>query len=170
MSRALTILLLVLTTTTGFCDEVEPKIYKMVQEYVFTEFGEHGVQAILPIPKSYMKTLEGKDFDEVKCRLKGKSNLYLYLDCDFMFKGQKVSSFPITTRIREGSKVAVEKNQKVAIVYVSKNLRISILGVALQNGKIGDYIEVKNLSTGKVLKGKVVSEGEVLIEQRGEIE
>jgi len=75
-----------------------------------------------------------------------------------------VATIPITFRISATTKWAVVKNQKVSIVYLNKNIKIQMLGVALENGKEGDYIKVKNISTGKELVGKVISNDTVLIE------
>lgn len=145
-------------------EEIEHKVYRLIQEKIYKEFSDYSIVSILPIPKSYLKTLEGKEFDSINCKSKGNSNLYLYLDCEFINDNQPVSSFPVTVRIKEGSKVLIEKNKKVDILYIDKNIKIKMLGVSLKSGKLGDYIEVKNLSTGKILKGKVISDSEVLIE------
>lgn len=145
-------------------DEVEGKVYQLIQEKVYKNFDEYDIISTLPIPKSYIKTLDDKNVDDVNCKFKGVSNLYLYLHCDFISSQKVISSFPITLRIKEGGKVVVEKNRKVSVLYIDRNIKIKMLGIALQSGKVGDYIEVKNISTGKVLKGKVVSSDEVIIE------
>ncbi|WP_457641149.1 flagellar basal body P-ring formation chaperone FlgA [Persephonella sp.] len=56
----------------------------------------------------------------------------------------------------------VKKKDYVKVIYYRKNIRIEIVGQALQNGKIGDFIKVKNLSSGKVLECKVIGENTVL--------
>jgi flagella basal body P-ring formation protein FlgA len=79
-----------------------------------------------------------------------------------------VATIPITFRILATTKWTIVKNQKVSIVYLNKNIKIQMLGVALENGKEGDYIKVKNISTGKELVGKVISNDTVLIEANRE--
>lgn len=158
------IIILLLSFKVYSQEDLESKVNQMVSEHVYSNFSSYEIISILPISKSYIKILEGKEFDSVVCKSKGSSNLYLYLGCSFKHMGVDVASFPVTVRIKEGSKVAIEKNKKVSILYIEKNFRISLLGVALQSGKIGDIIEVKNISTGKVLKGRVISETEVLVE------
>ncbi len=55
----------------------------------------------------------------------------------------------------------VFKNAPVRVVYVSNNIRIEMVGQALQNGALGDIIEVKNISTGKKLLCRVIGSGVV---------
>ncbi len=58
----------------------------------------------------------------------------------------------------------VRRGEEVDIVYRRGNIEIVFRGKALQSGFYGDRIRVRSLNTGKILKGKVVSEGGVLIE------
>lgn len=148
-----------------FADEdVEVKLNKMLGDYVYSNFRDYDVISILPVAKSYIKTLMGKDFDDVNCKSKGNSGMYLYLDCQFLENGKPVSSFPVTVRIKDKGNETVRKDQKITIIYTSKNIKIGLLGVAMNSGKVGDVIEVKNISTGKVLKARVLSNTEVLVE------
>jgi len=55
----------------------------------------------------------------------------------------------------------VFKNTPVKVIYESGVIRIEMTGVALQNGAVGDIIEVKNISTGKKILCKVVGNGVV---------
>ncbi|WP_457678198.1 flagellar basal body P-ring formation chaperone FlgA [Thermovibrio sp.] len=56
----------------------------------------------------------------------------------------------------------VKRGMPVKVVYNSGAIHIELLGVALQNGAAGDIIEVKNLSTGKILRCKVEKDGSAL--------
>ncbi|MCX7760811.1 MAG: flagella basal body P-ring formation protein FlgA [Hydrogenothermaceae bacterium] len=147
-------------------EDLNSKLDKMLNDYVRENFSQYEIISLVPIAKSYIKTLEGKEFSKVECKSKGSSSLYLYLECKFLNGEQLVSSFPVTFRIKEGGRPVIEKNKKVDIVYITKNLRIKMMGVAVQSGKVGDIIEVKNISTGKVLRGRVISENEVLVEEQ----
>lgn len=51
----------------------------------------------------------------------------------------------------------VLKSKNVKILYSGGPISIELMGLALQNGSLGDLIEVKNVSTGKVLKCKVIA-------------
>ncbi|MRJ01892.1 MAG: flagellar basal body P-ring formation protein FlgA [Epsilonproteobacteria bacterium] len=53
----------------------------------------------------------------------------------------------------------VKKRRSVKILYERGAIRIELLGLALQNGEKGDIIRVKNLSSNKVLRCKVISSG-----------
>jgi len=55
----------------------------------------------------------------------------------------------------------VKKNSSVKILYQKGPIRIELLGLALENGKKGDIIKVKNLSSNKVLRCEVLSSGSV---------
>ena len=74
-----------------------------------------------------------------------------------LYAGTKLqpSNIEIAGTIKKGQKISVEIN------YGS--LTISDRGEALQNGEFGQEIDVKNLRTGKTLKGTVVSENIVEI-------
>nr|WP_204305124.1 flagellar basal body P-ring formation chaperone FlgA [Desulfurobacterium thermolithotrophum] len=53
----------------------------------------------------------------------------------------------------------VWRNKPVKIIYDIHNIHIELLGIALENGAIGDIIRIKNISTGKVLICKVIGNG-----------
>ncbi|MEO2068742.1 MAG: flagellar basal body P-ring formation chaperone FlgA, partial [Desulfurobacteriaceae bacterium] len=53
----------------------------------------------------------------------------------------------------------VFKGKPVKVVYSSGTIHIEILGIALENGSLGDIIKVKNISTGKVLLCRVIGNG-----------
>jgi flagella basal body P-ring formation protein FlgA len=55
----------------------------------------------------------------------------------------------------------VKKRRNVKIVYKKGGITIEFLGLALDNGKKGDIIRVKNISTNKVLRCKVLSKSAV---------
>ncbi len=55
----------------------------------------------------------------------------------------------------------VKRSKNVKIVYKRGGIHIELLGLALENGKRGDIIRVKNLSSNKVLQCKVISDGVV---------
>ncbi len=57
--------------------------------------------------------------------------------------------------------VVIKKNQIVYIVARGRNFVVKAKGIALQDGRKGEIIKVKNLSSKKVLWGKVISSKEV---------
>jgi flagella basal body P-ring formation protein FlgA len=56
----------------------------------------------------------------------------------------------------------VRKRKKVKIVYRNRNINIELMGLALEDGAVGDIIKVKNISSGKVILCKVVKENTVI--------
>ncbi len=56
---------------------------------------------------------------------------------------------------------AVKKKDKVKVIYDKGFIRVELLGVALENGEVGETIRVKNLSSGKEIKCKVTGIKEV---------
>lgn len=56
----------------------------------------------------------------------------------------------------------VKRKDYVKVIYSRNSIRIEIQGVALENGKLGDLIKVKNISSGKVLICKVIGKDTVL--------
>ncbi len=57
----------------------------------------------------------------------------------------------------------IRRGEEVNVIFRSGNLEISFSGKALDTGFYGDIIRVKSLNTGKILRGRVISEGSVLI-------
>lgn len=61
------------------------------------------------------------------------------------------------------SNSSVKKGDKITIIVSFGSMKITDKGEALQKGNMGDLIEVKNLRTGKTLKGTVISKDTVEI-------
>ncbi len=57
----------------------------------------------------------------------------------------------------------VRRGEEVNIIFRRGNLEISFVGKALDNGFLGDTIRVRSANTGKILRGRVISEGSVLV-------
>ena len=58
----------------------------------------------------------------------------------------------------------IQTGREVAIVYTDGICRISATGVALQEGVAGDYIKVKNKSSGKMIIARVVDASAVAVD------
>jgi len=57
----------------------------------------------------------------------------------------------------------VRPGSPVTLVYESARLRVEAAGQAVEGGKVGDVIRVKNLSSGQILEGQVTSSRIVII-------
>ena len=58
----------------------------------------------------------------------------------------------------------VESGREVSIVYTNGLCRISAQGVILQKGMAGDYVKVKNKSSGKIVLARVVDKSAVTVD------
>ncbi len=57
----------------------------------------------------------------------------------------------------------VRRGEEVNVIFRKGSLEISFVGEALDNGFLGDTIRVRSANTGKILRGRVISEGSVLV-------
>ena len=69
---------------------------------------------------------------------------------------------PITTgSIREP--YVVTQGEAALVMYESGALRITINGVALQSGGVGQAVSVRNVDSGRIIKGTVRADGVVYV-------
>ena len=57
----------------------------------------------------------------------------------------------------------IEENMQVTIIHYGKHISVQMEGVALENGQYGDWINVKNSKSGRVILAKVIAEKKVNI-------
>ncbi|MCL2220304.1 MAG: flagellar basal body P-ring formation chaperone FlgA [Chitinispirillia bacterium] len=62
----------------------------------------------------------------------------------------------------------VARGDQVRINFIGERVRISVLGVARDNGGNGDRIWVENLQTGKLIRAAVSGRGSVVVHQEGD--
>lgn len=60
----------------------------------------------------------------------------------------------------------IGQDMPVAIQFTGGGLSISTPGLSLENGELGDYIEVRNLSSGLVLKGRVAGPQKITVQAK----
>lgn len=58
---------------------------------------------------------------------------------------------------------AVNKGEQVAIIATNGKISVRMQGEALENGKIGEQIRVKNLQSGRTIRAVVVARGRVKV-------
>jgi len=73
------------------------------------------------------------------------------------------ASSPITKGVLEDHFV-IKRNDIVSIVMENKKLMVKAKGRAIDRGRIGDVIRVKNLTSQKEITGRVVSDGVVTVD------
>lgn len=74
---------------------------------------------------------------------------------------RSLSTDKVLTRRLVKADELVKKGDKVIIVAGSSGFQVTMPGVALEKGEMHEQINVKNLSSGKVVIGRVVSRGKV---------
>jgi len=62
----------------------------------------------------------------------------------------------------------VARGDQVRINFVGERIKVSVLGVARDNGGSGDRIWVENLQTGKLIRAAVTGRGSVAVHQEGD--
>ncbi len=88
-----------------------------------------------------------------------------YTDINYLVGGKAKVFIPDGEIIKKSMIIPdydVKKKNNVKIIYSRNSIRIEIQGVALENGKKGDLVRIKNLSSGKVLLCKVIGKNTVL--------
>ena len=55
----------------------------------------------------------------------------------------------------------IKEDMKVTIIYHGKHISVQMEGIALENGQYGDWINVKNTKSGRVVLAKVIAEKKV---------
>lgn len=58
---------------------------------------------------------------------------------------------------------SIRQGNRVTIVAAGVNLRLSVAGIAMQAGRIGQFILVRNASSGKVIRAMVTGPGRVRV-------
>ena len=69
---------------------------------------------------------------------------------------------PIFSRQLE-TNFMIEEDMQVTIIHHGKHISVKMDGVALENGQYGDWINVKNTTSGRIILAKVVAEKKVTI-------
>ena len=52
---------------------------------------------------------------------------------------------------------------QVTIIHHGKHISVQMEGVALENGQYGDWINIKNSKSGRIILAKVIAEKKVTI-------
>ena len=57
----------------------------------------------------------------------------------------------------------VDSDSEVVIVSMGGGISVDMLGIALENGQFGDWINVENASSGKTIRAKIIAEKKVIV-------
>ena len=72
----------------------------------------------------------------------------------------------IITSINIQNAVIIHSGDLIDLTAVVNGIRVTTQGKAMENGREGDYIKVKNLASNKVVRGKVIDKNNVEISVR----
>ncbi|KTD50606.1 flagellar basal body P-ring biosynthesis protein FlgA [Legionella rubrilucens] len=64
-----------------------------------------------------------------------------------------------------GNQILIHKGQQVSIQAISESFKITMMGVALNDGALNDVIRVKNITSKKTVEGRVSGKSEVRVSQ-----
>ncbi len=62
-----------------------------------------------------------------------------------------------------GDPVLVERGQNTKLVFNAGDLVITASGVSMEPGSAGDFIKVRNVDSGRIVSGTVLSDGSVRV-------
>lgn len=89
---------------------------------------------------------------------------------EYFTRLSEVRGFQLRNRMRAGDVLssknllatdAVNRGEQIAIIATNGILRVRMGGEALNSGKIGDQIRVRNLQSGRIIRALVVGRGKV---------
>ena len=55
----------------------------------------------------------------------------------------------------------IGKDMQVTIFYQNEHISVQMEGIALEDGQYGDWINVKNIKSGRIILAKVIGEKKV---------
>jgi len=109
--------------------------------------------------------LIAKDFVEVNISDKGYikyfndiKNVRFYRLNKYLRKGDLIKAHDMSP------KTLIKYGQRVSIAVKSGLINVKTIGMAKKSGKIGDFIEIQNLKTKKIILGKIVDFNKVMVE------
>ncbi|SBS25576.1 flagellar basal body P-ring biosynthesis protein FlgA [Marinomonas aquimarina] len=141
------------------CEDPVWKSYVPVEQSILIE----GIKAITPISRGERITKQNTDIGEIDlATLRG----HLYTSANPPYglvasRNIRINHY-ITDQVTELPDL-IKKGSNVLITAQSNSIVVRMNGVALEDGVKGEQIRVQNVSSGRIVYGKVVSDGEVLV-------
>ena len=148
------------TTYAIACETPFWKSYVPISQTIWIQ----GIKAAAPISRGERFSQHNTDIGEVDlATLRG--HLYTQSNPPYGLQATRnirINDF-ITDRLTEQPNL-VKKGSRVQITAQSNSIIVRMNGEALEDGVKGQQIQVKNVSSGRIVYGKVVSSGEVLVD------
>lgn len=147
------------TTYAISCEDPVWKSYVPAVQSILIE----GIKAIAPISRGERISEQNTDIGEIDlATLRG----HLYTSANPPYglvasRNIRINNF-ITDQVTELPDL-IKKGSNILITAQSNSIVVRMNGVALEDGVKGQQIRVQNVSSGRIVYGKVVSDGEVLV-------
>ena len=120
-------------------------------------------QTAAPLPRGHVITEQ--DIQTVEYNL-AKLNRGYYTDKKSLIGQEtrrKLDKFKVIHPGQVKAPLMVKQGEHVALIATNKQFSVRMSGTALMNGALGDHIRVKNLSSKRIIEGKVTRNGEVTV-------
>ena len=147
------------TTYSLECRNPNWKSYVPVTQEIFIE----GIKAIAPIQRGGAITPQNTGIGEVNLNTI-RGHLYTSSNPPYGLMASRnirINTF-LTDQLTELPDL-VKKGSNVLITAQSGAISVKMNGTALEDGVMGQQIRVQNVSSGRIVYGKVVSDSEVLV-------
>lgn len=134
------------------------------QSAVIRLWGYVEVKALVPVLKQNLSAKSVITDEDITFELKELSKL----PHDVILDKEKIVGKETRTFLKAGTilrasylsePLLVKRNQVVEILAKGKNFTVKAKGLALENGRANELIRIQNLSSKKIIQGKVVGEG-----------
>ncbi|MCZ2721187.1 flagellar basal body P-ring formation chaperone FlgA [Marinomonas sp. 15G1-11] len=147
------------TTYTVECFAPAWKFYVPVNQMILLE----AYVAITPISRKQPISSHNTDLIQVDIT-KLRGDIYNKENPPFGFVASRNININtvITDKLTE-LPIIVKKGSRVMIKAQSNAISVRMNGESLENGTLGQQIRVKNISSGRIVYGKVVSSNEILV-------
>jgi flagella basal body P-ring formation protein FlgA len=121
------------------------------------------VRAAKAVP--YRKILRSSDFEVAVCEIRNLRARYFRSVDDVSGLVSKRALYPgdILDRAWVTERELVRSGDTVRLWVLGKRINISTLARALQSGKLGERIRVKNIDTNRAIRALVIGKGEVRV-------
>ncbi|MGQ9632110.1 MAG: flagellar basal body P-ring formation chaperone FlgA [bacterium] len=142
---------------------VDGRVYRTI--YVGVKIRVHKYVVVAKRDLKAKHVVDLGDVELMRQEVTGISPQCIYASKDVL--GKRITTFvksgTILLRRMIDEPLAIERGKTVNIIAVVGSVTVSALGQVRKGGRINDVIEVENLTSNKVIKGKVLDANNVLV-------
>ena len=147
------------TTYTISCQNPQWKSYIPVSQQILVE----AVKAITPIRRKQKINTDNTIIDKVDLT-QVRGQIYSPENPPYgLIAKRNININTFVTKELTELPIIVKRGQNILISAQSGLINVKMNGVAAEDGTLGQQIKVKNVSSGRFVYGKVVSEGEIRV-------